>query len=360
LDAPGHKAYVPNMMAGLAQADIGILVISARKGEFEAGFDRSGQTREHAILAKTIGIKKLVVLINKMDDPTVEWEKVRYDEIVDKLGKFLKGIGFNLRNDVVWLPGAGLSGHNIKDPVSRDICTWFEGPSLLDALDALKPLERMDEAPLRIPVLDKYKESGKTYILGKVESGCLKTGDDLIANPGQVALNVFQIQNDSNIITIARPGENVKIIVKCSQVEEDQIMRGTVMSHPNSLCPVTSDIVGQVAILQLLETKSLFTAGYDCVFHTGTAQEECSVVKLLDLLDSKTGQSVQKLPTFVKEKAVVVCHFTLAKPMCLEKMTDFPQLARFTLRDEGRTIGFGKVLATNAPIRQKKRKEVIA
>jgi len=247
-----------------------------------------------------------------------------------------------------------LTGVNIKDPLTSDVCPWFSGTSLLGALDLLKPLDRQDQMPLRIPVLDKYKESGKTYILGKVEYGCLKTGDEIVSNPGNVALQVFQIQNDANILTIAKPGENVKIIVKCSQVEEDQLMRGSVISHPGSLCPVTSDLVGQIAILQLLETKTLFTAGYDCVFHTGTAQEETTVVRLLDQLDPKTGQSIKKLPTFVKEKAVVVCHFTLSKPICLEKLTDFPQLGRFTLRDEGKTIAFGKILATAAPIRQRK------
>lgn len=78
LDAPGHKSYVPNMISGAAQADVGLLVISARKGEFETGFDKGGQTREHAVLAKMNGINKLVVVINKMDDPTVEWSKERY------------------------------------------------------------------------------------------------------------------------------------------------------------------------------------------------------------------------------------------------------------------------------------------
>jgi len=146
----------------------------------------------------------------------------------------------------------------------------------------------------------------------------------------------------------------VKIIVKCSQVEEDQIIRGSVISRPDSLCPVTSDLVGQIAIFQIPESKTLFTAGYDCVFHAGTAQGEATVVRLLDQLDPKTGQSIQKLPTFVKEKAIVVCHFTLSKPLCLEKLADFPQLGRFTLRDEGKTVAFGKILATAAPIRQKK------
>jgi len=102
----------------------------------------------------------------------------------------------------------------------------------------------------------------------------------------------------------------------------------------------------------------LFSAGYECVLHAGSAVEEVKVVKLLDLLDAKTGLSIQKLPTFVKEKAVVIVHFSLSKPICCEKFDDYAQLGRFTLRDEGKTIAFGKILAAQAPTRVKKREKV--
>lgn len=95
LDAPGHKNFVPSMIGGASQADVGVLVISARKGEFETGFERGGQTREHAMLAKTAGVKRLIVAVNKMDDPTVAWSKERYDECINKIMPFLKQVGFN-------------------------------------------------------------------------------------------------------------------------------------------------------------------------------------------------------------------------------------------------------------------------
>lgn len=353
LDAPGHKSYVPNMICGVTQADIGILVISARKGEFEAGFDRSGQTREHALLAKTLGIKKLVVAINKMDESTVLWSKERYDTIQSKLGAYLKQIGYNL-NDVSWIPISGFSAANVVNQVDTSVCPWYTGEPLLTLLDSLKPLDRQDEKPLRIPVLDRYRESGKLHILGKVECGVLRTGDTILSNPGSASFKVLQLQNDENIITIAKPGENVKILVKGTEVEEDSILRGSVVSSPNSPCVVTQDIVCQLVIIQLLETKHLMTAGYECVIHAHTAVEEVTVVRLLDQLDPKTGKSIQKLPKFVKEKAVVVAHFSLAKPICAEKFEDFQQLGRFSLRDEGRTIAFGKIISLSAPIRKKK------
>lgn len=157
LDAPGHKNYVPSMIGGASQADIGVLVISARKGEFETGFERGGQTREHAILAKTNGVNKLVVVINKMDDPTVEWSKERYDDILSKLTPFLKGVGYNTKTDVEYIPVSGFTGANLKDRVGTDACPWFTGPSLLEFLDNTKTLDRKTNAPFMMPITTKMK-----------------------------------------------------------------------------------------------------------------------------------------------------------------------------------------------------------
>jgi peptide chain release factor subunit 3 len=354
LDAPGHKNYVPNMIQGVAQADIGVLVISSRKGEFESGFDKNGQTREHAILAKTLGIRKLIVAINKMDDSTVNWEKERYDEIVTKLAPFIKGIGYAPK-DVIWVPISGYTGINVSKPLDPKLCPFYQGPTLLGLLDEMSPLERLDESPLRIPVLDKYKESGKVFVLGKVEAGVLRTGDDILIMPGNVKVNVSQIQNDENIITVARPGENVKVVLKITQLEEDAIAKGCVLQlAKDPLMPVTDELVGQIAVMELLEHKSLLSPGYECVCHLHTSTVEINVVKLLDELDPKTGESKKKLPKFVQSKSAVIAHFKLARPVPLEKFADYAQLGRFTLRDEGKTIAFGKILATNAPVRKLK------
>jgi len=281
------------MISGVAQADVGILVISARKGEFESGYERNGQTREHALLAKTLGVKKIIVAINKMDDSTVIWSKDRFDAIKLDLGKFLRTIGYT-ENDVGWIPISGLAGSNLKENVSTEICNWWNGKPLLTMLDELQPFERLDEMPLRIPVLDKYRESGKLYIMGKVETGVIKQGDEIFINPNGMKFLVQQIQNDEFIISLAKPGENVKIIIKCLPGEEDYIGRGSVISHPQTPCPVSSELVGQIVILQLLETKPIFTAGYQCIFHVGTAVEEVKVIKLLDQLD-KTQKSIKKI-----------------------------------------------------------------
>lgn len=126
LDAPGHKTYVPSMISGAAQADVAILVISARKGEFETGFEKGGQTREHVMLIKTAGVSKLVIVINKMDDITVGWEQARFEEIKGKLIPFVKGAGFNPKTDATFLPVSAYTGHNLKERVPKSVCAWYK------------------------------------------------------------------------------------------------------------------------------------------------------------------------------------------------------------------------------------------
>jgi peptide chain release factor subunit 3 len=170
LDAPGHKTYVPNMIGGASQADVGILVISARKGEYETGFEKGGQTREHAMLAKTQGVNKLVIVVNKMDDPTVEWSEERYKECTTKLIQFLKGVGYNPKTDIAMMPVSAQTFTGIKDRVPKETAPWYGGPSLLEYLDGMQALERKLNAPFMMPIAAKYKDMG-TMIEGKIESG---------------------------------------------------------------------------------------------------------------------------------------------------------------------------------------------
>jgi peptide chain release factor subunit 3 len=341
------------MISGVAQADIAILVISARKGEFEAGFDRSGQTREHTLLAKTLGVKKIVVAINKMDEPTVNWSEERFLFIKKSFTDWLQRDRIYPLKDVEWIPISGFDGSNMMKVVSPSVCPWYQGPALLDLFDSLQPLARLDASPLRVPVLDKYKEAGKIIILGKIEAGVLKTGDMVTVVPGGGQFKIAEIENDAGTLTVARPGENIRMIVK-SGLDEELVSRGAVICHQEKLPIATSDFVGQIQVLDLLEHKSLFSAGYSCVLHVHTSVEEVSVTMLLEKLNSKTGKPESKLPKFVQSKDFVIAHLTTTRPIAIEKFDDFSQLGRFTLRDEGRTIAVGKILATNAPIKRKR------
>ena len=178
-DAPGHKNYVPNMIMGAALADVAGLVISARKGEFEAGFEKDGQTREHAQLAKSLGVQKLVVVVNKMDD--AKWQKARFDYIQTELRPFLNATGY-ANEDIIWVPISGLSGTNLVEPCDAGVCDWYEGPTFVDILDQIQLEPRYPNGPLRIPILDKMKEKGLT-VHGKVENGTIRIGERLAIMP---------------------------------------------------------------------------------------------------------------------------------------------------------------------------------
>lgn len=212
LDAPGHKTYVPNMIGGASQADVGILVISARKGEFETGFEKGGQTREHAMLAKTQGVNKLVVAINKMDDPTVEWNHDRYKECVTKLTPFLKGAGYNPKNDIHFMPIAAQSLANIKDRIPKDTAPWYDGPSLLEYLDGMKALERKLNAPFMMAVAGKYKDMG-TLVEGRIEAGVVKKGMSLVMMPNKVKTEIAAVYGEQEEeINIAQCGDQVRLV----------------------------------------------------------------------------------------------------------------------------------------------------
>lgn len=213
LDAPGHKSFVPNMIGGAAQADLAVLVLSARKGEFETGFDRGGQTREHAMLAKTAGVKHLVVLINKMDDPTVMWEEGRYNECRDKILPYLKKVGFNPAKDLTFMPVSGLCGTGLKDPIPADICSWYSGLSFIDFIDQLPSVVREAGGPLIMPVASKFKDMG-TVVMGKVESGTIKKGQNLLLMPNRTQVAVDQLWSDEFEVTSVSPGENIKVKLK--------------------------------------------------------------------------------------------------------------------------------------------------
>lgn len=340
LDAPGHKNYVPNMIQGAAQADVGVLVISARKGEFEAGFDRSGQTREHALLAKTLGVRLLIVVVNKMDEETVQWKEERFDEIKGKLEPFLKRSGYNTKKNVHWVPISAISGANVKEAVSPEECSWYKGPTLFEVMNTLKVGGRNPYGPLRVPVLDRYNERG-VIAMGKVESGMLVQGSKVMLLP---VLNIATVEevrigeSEADVVEVARPGDNV--FIKLKGVGDEDIMKGFMIVDPAHPAPVATRFQAQLQLLDL-DHRAVFTAGYSAVLHLHTAAEECTVDKLVALI-GKDGKQV-KNPRFLKSNQACICNISLTQNTPMEKFSAFQQLGRFTLRDEGRTIAIGKI-----------------
>ncbi|KAK4375522.1 hypothetical protein RND71_006199 [Anisodus tanguticus] len=362
LDAPGHKSYVPNMISGASQADIGVLVISARKGEFETGYERGGQTREHVQLAKTLGVTKLLVVVNKMDDPTVNWSKERYDEIESKMIPFLRSSGYNVKKDVKFLPISGLLGSNLKTRMEKSVCPWWSGPCLFEVLDAVEVPPRDPNGPLRIPIIDKFKDMG-TVVMGKIESGSIREGDNLLIMPNKAAVKVLAIFCDEDRVRHVGPGENVR--VRLSGIEEDDILSGFVLCSVDQMCsegakdtafdsilfkqaakpiPAVTEFVAQLQILELLD-NAIFTAGYKAILHVHSVVEECEIVELMQQIDLKTKKPMKKKPLFVKNGAIVLCRVQVNNMICVEKFSDFAQLGRFTLRTEGKTVAVGKITA---------------
>ncbi|EDW45920.1 GM26827 [Drosophila sechellia] len=338
LDAPGHKSFVPNMIGGAAQADLAVLVISARKGEFETGFDRGGQTREHAMLAKTAGVKHLVVLVNKMDDPTVNWDQTRYNECKDKILPYLKKLGFNPAKDLTFMPCSGLSGYGLKDQIPETLCPWYRGPAFIPFIDELPSLNRKSDGPFIMPIVDKYKDMG-TVVMGKVESGTARKGQNLLVMPNRTQVAVDQLFSDDFEVTSVGPGENVKI--KLKGIEEEDVSPGFV------LCDAANPIkTGKIfdAQVVILEHKSIICAGYSAVMHIHCAAEEVTVKALICLVDKKSGDKSKTRPRFVKQDQVAIMRIECSGMICLEQFKLFPQMGRFTLRDENKTIAIGKVL----------------
>ncbi|KAH9495584.1 Eukaryotic peptide chain release factor GTP-binding subunit ERF3A [Bulinus truncatus] len=340
LDAPGHKSFVPNMICGASQADLAILVISARRGEFETGFERGGQTREHAMLVKTAGVRHLVVLINKMDDPTVEWDEARFVECREKILPYLRKCGFNPKTDLYFMPCSGLSGAFLTSVPDESVCPWYRGPSLLEYLDSMPPMSRASDAPVRLPIVDRYKDMG-TIVLGKIESGIVTTNQKLLMMPNKTPVRVMNIVSDEDESDDAMPGENVRL--KISGVEEEDVSPGFVLCSPDNVCNTGRIFDAQIVIL---EYKSIISAGYSCILHIHTCVEEVTLKALICLIDKKTGEKTQVRPRFIKPDQAGIARLEVNGGLiCLESFKDFPQMGRFTLRDELKTIAIVKLSA---------------
>jgi len=349
LDAPGHKNYVPNMIMGASQADIAVLVISARKGEFETGFDRGGQTREHALLAKTLGVSYMVVVINKMDESTVNWEKSRFDECVKKLRPFLKSCGFIIKREVKFLPISGLSGANVIKEVDPSVCPWWKkcvdagenntcASTLVGLLDTLKIEGRDANAPIRMPIMDRYNDRG-TIAMGKIESGKIRTGMKVHVMPTRNVYKVDALWSNEEPVKSASPGENV--LVKLNGCGTEDILKGFVIcSEPP--CRAVDKLICQIGLMDMPESTKIFTAGFQAMFHAHTAEEECTVTKLFETTNAK-GQ-VNKTPRFANIGMKVICMVQLERTVPLETFENMAFLGRFTLRTEGKTIAIGKVI----------------
>ncbi|MEM2273591.1 MAG: translation elongation factor EF-1 subunit alpha [Candidatus Bathyarchaeia archaeon] len=336
IDAPGHRDFVKNMITGASQADAAVLVISAKKGEFEAGIGPGGQTREHAFLAFTLGVRQIIVLVNKMDDPTVNWSKERYEEIKNEVGRMLRLVGYKV-DKIPFIPVSGWYGDNLVKPSSN--MPWYSGPTLIEALDHFEVPPKPIDKPLRIPIQDVYSITGVgTVPVGRVETGVLKEGDTIIIMPLGKTGEVKSIETHHTRIPRAEPGDNIGFNVR--GIAKQEIKRGDVAGHPNNPPTVAKEFIGQIIVIY---HPTAIAAGYTPVMHIHTAQIAVKFAELLKKIDPRTGQTVEEKPAFLKTGDAALVRFEPVRPVCMENYSEIPQLGRFAIRDMGTTIAAGIV-----------------
>jgi len=336
IDAPGHRDFVKNMITGASQADAAVLFVSAKKGEFEAGIGPGGQTREHAFLAFTLGVKQLVVTINKMDDPSVNWSKERYDEIKNEVSHMLKLVGYN-PDKINFVPTSGWTGDNLVKPSEK--MPWYKGPTLYSALDSFELPPKPINKPLRLPVQDLYTITGVgTVPVGRVETGVLKEGDTVVFMPANMTGEVKSIETHHVRIPRAEPGDNIGFNVR--GISKKDVKRGDVCGHPDNPPTVAREFIGQIIVIN---HPTAIASGYTPVLHAHTAQVACQFVELIKKTDPRTGQTVEEKPAFLKTGDGALVRFEPLRPMSIELYTEFPELGRFAIRDMGTTIAAGVV-----------------
>lgn len=329
IDAPGHRDFVKNMITGTSQADAGVLVVAAKEGP-------QPQTKEHAFLAQVMGLKNLIVAINKMDE--INYDEAKFNEVRDTMKKLLMGIGYK-EDRVTFVPISSWEGENVAKNLGK--MSWYKGPTLVAALDELKAPELPTDKPLRLPIQDVYNIKGVgTVPVGRVETGILKPGDKIVVMPSGKQGEVKTVEAHHEQLPDAKPGDNVGFNVR--GLEKKDIGRGDVVGSPSDPPTVAKDFTAQIVVLS---HPTAIPVGYTPVFHMHTAQLSCTVTEIQKSLDPKTGAVKEENPKFLKTGDAAIIKVTPLKPVCLEEYKKFPQLGRFAIRDMGQTVAAGIVLS---------------
>merc|ERR1711900_142567 len=351
IDAPGHRDFIKNMITGTSQADCAVLIVAAGVGEFEAGISKNGQTLEHALLAYTLGVKQLIVGVNKMDSTEPPYSQARFEEISKEVSNFIKKVGYNPAA-VPFVPISGWHGDNmIQTSKNMD---WYKGwaverkegkangTTLLEALDSIIPPTRPTDKPLRLPLQDVYKIGGiGTVPVGRVETGIIKPGMVVTFAPNQLTTEVKSVEMHHESLPEATPGNNVGFNIKNVSVKD--IKRGYVASDSkNKPATGVSDFTGQVS------------NGYSPVLDCHTAHIACKFAEIKEKVDRRTGKSTEDNPKFIKSGDAAIVLLNPSKPMCVEPFSEFPPLGRFAVRDMRQTVAVGVIKATTPKIAEGK------
>ncbi|UJR18532.1 hypothetical protein I4U23_005438 [Adineta vaga] len=348
IDAPGHRDFIKNMITGTSQADCAVLVVSASVGEFEAGISKEGQTREHALLAYTLGVKQMIVIVNKMDSTKPAFSEARFNEIKGEVSTYIKKIGYQ-PEAVAFVPISGWHGDNMI--LASENMPWYKGWSverkegnangktLLEALDAIVPPQRLTDRPLRLPIQDVYKIGGiGTVPVGRVETGILKPNMIVNFAPANLTGEVRSVEMHHEDIEQAEPGFNIGFNIRNVSVKE--LHRGYVCSDTkNDPALEAANFTAQVIVLNHDQIRP----GYSPVLDCHTAHIACKFSELISKVDRRTGRVIEENPEFIKSGESAMVKMIPTKPMCVEKFAEYPPLGRFAVRDMRRTVAVGVI-----------------
>ncbi|KAI9476268.1 MAG: P-loop containing nucleoside triphosphate hydrolase protein [Benjaminiella poitrasii] len=344
LDAPGHLDFIRNMISGAAQSDVAILVIDAAKNSFESGFESGGQTKEHAILARSLGVQQLIVAVNKLD--TMGWSEERFKEIQSKLGDYLyQHVGFK-KTSVQFVPVSGLLGINlVSHERPEELKTWYgdKQPTLVDVLDRLKIPTRLLDRPLRMRVTDFFKggigSSGGVSVAGNIESGSVQVGDQILVVPGNETGYVKTMQVNGEVANWAVAGDSV--VMTLVNLDIMNLSNGCMLCSSKNTVPVTTNFEAQIVVFDI---RVPITPGYPVVLHYGSLDEPATIAKLVEVIDKSTGEVTKKNPRCLTKGMTAKVHIKMVqRAIPLETFRDNKQLGRVMLRKNGETIAAGIV-----------------
>jgi len=353
IDAPGHRDFIKNMITGTSQADCAVLVVACGTGEFEAGISKNGQTREHALLAYTLGVKQLIVACNKMDTTDPPYSETRFNEVTTEVANYIKKIGYNPKA-VAFVPISGWVGDNMLEASEK--MGWYKGwaverkegnasgKTLLEALDSIVPPSRPTDKPLRLPLQDVYKIGGiGTVPVGRVETGVLKPGMVVTFAPQNLTTEVKSVEMHHEALQEALPGDNVGFNIKNVSVKE--IRRGNVAGDSKQDPPKgCKSFTAQVIVLN---HPNQISAGYSPVLDCHTAHIACKFAELKEKCDRRSGKKLEDNPKGLKSGDAGIVEMIPTKPMCVESFSDYPPLGRFAVRDMRQTVAVGVIKAVD-------------
>ncbi len=329
IDAPGHRDFVKNMITGASQADAAFLVIAAKSGV-------QPQTTEHLWLLRTMGVKNLAVVINKMDE--VDYKEDAYNKVKEDVGKLLKGVGINPET-TTFIACSGLKGDNVvKKSENMD---WYKGPTVIEQFDLFPAPELPTNLPMRMPVQDVYEITGiGTVPVGKVETGIMKKGAKVIVLPGRTGKGIEgelrTIEAHHEQLNEAEAGDNVGINIR--GVGKKDIARGDVVCDAATPIPVVEEFIATVTVIN---HQTVLAKGYTPVFHVHTAQVPCQFVELIAQINPATGEVIKENPDFLKNGDSAKVRLKPQGRLALETQKDNPFMSRFAIRDAGRTVAAG-------------------